>query len=883
MPTPGKYPLELDYEELKKNILSLYTFVNGAEGTSNINLVGNDIKTIADLILQVLAIATAAQNKIIVDSQTDLPATSPTYPAFAEVVNDPVADNRGYWWKETEVSPWEKTALQPATMDMVNALAEQAKHFQLEIGINEYTDGSFGSLEADTALTFLSGYLYGNLETLPTDAYINYVDMTFLGSTTGEVHVLSPRDEGGTSTAAIYPVTVTGASSVRVPMGDLFKAGSFVLFKTIGTRNLRQKNTLPVSGVIRYEGVDSVNVGDIQAAPGTVVDTVQAAMMVSYSASANPLLHVRVSELEVESAATKVTADAANTKANINTSFLQTSDVEMVDYPTGYIDHAYTSQVANLNAYGPSEPSPGAIIKEVNVDFASTSTAGIGAIDVVSEDRILLARFPITWAPGLHTYSVANGLIPEFHAPRGSVVLVRRFEESTSGPRFIGNGAPFTSISTSGFDQAVNVGDVQEYQVGNVDIAVQVIYNVANRTIYDLIGEAQDPIKPFLIDERFESQRDWIIGAATISNGLVSGASATWGSAARCYPADYGFSELDRRTRTAVATIAAADQIWGLAWIRESTGTQLNTPAMIVDGVSNSLKVYEFDSNVTTAPELRQEIAIPWAVTGSRVRLTEIRVRFKTTWRLDNMVTGQSVSLELDYAAGTGATGYRPCGRPIVIFPSTTAGGVTVEHFRMVADYPFPAGGAARVILMGDSITENSQNGPDFDLGWSYLLEDQRAALGSLDVVVIARGGQRTEHLANCIPEMLALCDEKTIVIPLIGTNDALQGTTQTATRANIQAIVDALRTKTKRISVACLPPLGSTPNAARALLVQDAIDMYYGADLLPPVRFDLALSLNNDGETRNTALYKENTHPNNDGNEVMRQRVILDLPEVLD
>lgn len=85
------------------------------------------------------------------------------------------------------------------------------------------------------------------------------------------------------------------------------------------------------------------------------------------------------------------------------------------------------------------------------------------------------------------------------------------------------------------------------------------------------------------------------------------------------------------------------------------------------------------------------------------------------------------------------------------------------------------------------------------------------------------------------------------------------------------------------QVSVACLLPLGATPNAARALLVQDAIDMYYGADLLPPVRFDLALSLNNDGETRNTALYKENTHPNVAGNEVMRQRAILDLPELFE
>lgn len=74
------------------------------------------------------------------------------------------------------------------------------------------------------------------------------------------------------------------------------------------------------------------------------------------------------------------------------------------------------------------------------------------------------------------------------------------------------------------------------------------------------------------------------------------------------------------------------------------------------------------------------------------------------------------------------------------------------------------------------------------------------------------------------------------------------------------------------------------TAAALRAQYNEDILAGYFGADLLPPVRFDLALSDANDGAAWAAGMQiGDNVHPNVAGNTAMLARVKLDLPEVVE
>lgn len=114
----------------------------------------------------------------------------------------------------------------------------------------------------------------------------------------------------------------------------------------------------------------------------------------------------------------------------------------------------------------------------------------------------------------------------------------------------------------------------------------------------------------------------------------------------------YKKSLLMCRTLTAHADISAAAQVWGIGFVLDSAGTVLDSPAAIVDGAAGQLRVYRW--NGTTAPgAAAAEIAVPWTLAGSQVRLDMHRSRFSTKLTLINRKSGEKVELVLDYGAGT--------------------------------------------------------------------------------------------------------------------------------------------------------------------------------------------------------------------------------------
>lgn len=392
-----------------------------------------------------------------------------------------------------------------------------------------------------------------------------------------------------------------------------------------------------------------------------------------------------------------------------------------------------------------------------------------------------------------------------------------------------------------------------------------------------------DLVPASLIDKTFTDDSGWTLGGATIVSGaLESGANAVW--TARSRPTTYPYSQLSRRTVSVFGEIVSANQVWGLGFIRSTDGFDLLTPATMVDGTDSTFKVYRYDSQSSSPPAAAAftSVAIPWTVAGSKVRLDVKRVRFVTTFKLTNLVTGQSVTLTADYAAGTGGD-CRAWGVPAILMPSTTSGGVRISRLLSNADYPFPAGSAARVLCVGDSNTEASQIGPNYDDGWAYLLEEERTTRGAQDTVVAARGGQTSGGLATMIDEAVRLCDAKTVALVLIGTNDAVIGaSTHAGWRTNMETILTALRTRTQRIALCALPPIGGAGAQAKRTAINADIIGGYFPGLLPPVRFDLALSLANDGVTWNPAYELDANHMNVAGHALMLERVRLDCPEAL-
>lgn len=516
-------------------------------------------------------------------------------------------------------------------------------------------------------------------------------------------------------------------------------------------------------------------------------------------------------------------------------------------------------------------------MQKVSAVFSGSGTA---VLEAIGPDNVVIARHPVAFVNGANEW-LANVSFPELHVPAGGRVYIRA--AGGNNVRYTG-GTAAKALSTAGFDQATAVGQTQAWGVTDIHIAVRIEYEALAVTLSDMVGPS---FSPTLFDEGFDTASGWTLAGATLAGGrLVSAESASWANA--CIPAFYGRSQLMRRTLTAYAEVVAANQVWGIGFIRDTGGTTLDTPLVLIHGRTNQLFIYKWNGSAAPAGAAAESPALPWDVVGSRMRIDIKRQWFATTVTVTNLRTGQSLQRVLDYTLGTGGDTGRPWGRPCVVFPGTSAGGVLIDRMRMVADFPFPTARAARVLMIGDSITEGSVIGgtpyPEHNKVWSHLVEDERLAKGERDAVVMGRGGQISSHAVNAMHEATALCDSNTVVVILLGTNDVLTSSTRDAWRTNMAAIVAALRTRTTRISLACLPPINTAGTPMRNQLNEDIVAMYFGQDLLPPVRFDLALSADSDGVTWGAGMHSgDGVHPSVIGNAAMLERLRLDLPEAFE
>nr|WP_317893697.1 SGNH/GDSL hydrolase family protein [uncultured Sphingomonas sp.] len=519
--------------------------------------------------------------------------------------------------------------------------------------------------------------------------------------------------------------------------------------------------------------------------------------------------------------------------------------------------------------------STAAVAIPVNRIDIYAAQAGVGTLKCATysgTDVTVTRQLPFTLSAGLNT----------FRAPADFAAFTLAVGETVGWKGTTGLVATQTGAAGVSRAATVDIGVGATAATTASSLIQQInVCNEVKQTVQDQISGLTARIDGYvtpatdraLLDQRFASAAGLTLSGATVSNGLVSAVSSSWSSFS--FATDYGYSSISKRTLSAWATISSAGQVWGVGY---KPLDLLDGTAAIVDGADNTLKIYKWDGSTSPGSVIGSPVAIPWSLNGSRVRLDLKKVRLKTIISLTNIVTQQQVSVTTDKANAGDPYPGRQWGVPGVLFPSTTASGVTVTRLLLVPDEPKPRPTAARLLIIGDSITEASAlpAGQDYSKGWAYQLADARfAAIGLHDVVVAGRGGDESTNMLGRLSEVLELCDANSEVWLAIGTNDSAQATWRTNTATALARIA----AKTQRIRQIALAPRGT---AARAAINADIVANYFGLGL-PPIRMDLALSAGNDGATWNPAFdLGDGIHPNIAGNNAMFAQALIDAPEAL-
>lgn len=604
----------------------------------------------------------------------------------------------------------------------------------------------------------------------------------------------------------------------------------------------------------------------LRAGSGRNVTGNLAAGATAASTTGSFLLQLNVSNEVPDSLQAQITADRADTAGKIGELAIARTGVYGATEPL--VDSVLAS--SSSTRFFASGHSDDIVVNRIDVRFGANDavnfkTASLSGADVTVVQDFMLAA---PGAVGLHTYR-APADFAEFTLPAGHVIGAKTAGstlQSVIGASGVSRSVTGNLAAGATAASTASTLILQMTASHEEPVPLQTQINAINAKI-----DTVDTGRPAaLLDERYTSASGLTVVGATVSNGLHSAISSDWGSFT--YRAGYGRSSISRRTAHAWATIGAANQVWGIGY---KPVDLLDGTAIIVHGEDNTLKAHLWDGS-SSAPAAVHSVAVPWTLNGSSVRLSVQRTRFALTATLINTVTQQSVTFTLEKANSGDAYAGRQWGQPGILMASTTADGVIVSRFQLVADAPLPRPDAAGLIIVGDSITEGSALGTSYASGWAYLVEDARyAALGIRDVVIAGRGGDESTNFLGRIAEILQLCDAQTEVWLALGTNDASQATWRT----NIANAIAQIGAKTQRIRQVALAPKVSGASV-RAAINADIIANYHGLSL-PPIRMDLALSQANDGATWNASYNLDGTHPNAAGGPVMLAQARVDAPDV--
>lgn len=229
-----------------------------------------------------------------------------------------------------------------------------------------------------------------------------------------------------------------------------------------------------------------------------------------------------------------------------------------------------------------------------------------------------------------------------------------------------------------------------------------------------------------------------------------------------------------------------------------------------------------------------------------RLSITDVEAGITEIWDLDGY-----------YSAPFGL-GYGRAGLAV------NNGTIEINKMKFYSDVINP-----KIAFFGDSITE----GASVPVGTSFA---ERVEAVNPNIWICGHGGTRLYQQLPRIVHNFKEALPRYIVI-LAGTNDSRTELETTKWIENQQKIYDQV-TSLKSIPIFCCVIPHGTPEYNARVQIMNAALLQKSWKI---VRFDLAISLNNDGITYNSALMADAAHPNASGHALLFARLQMDAPEL--
>jgi lysophospholipase L1-like esterase len=344
-------------------------------------------------------------------------------------------------------------------------------------------------------------------------------------------------------------------------------------------------------------------------------------------------------------------------------------------------------------------------------------------------------------------------------------------------------------------------------------------------------------------------------GVWTVANALKS-----TGAGAVTAVAYYGNSSIaSRKVTRARIRFTDSTSNFGLQW-RPPRGTRGTT--LMVNGAAGTLTLSLFTGSTVT---LSKSVALAAAlVAGRDYVLTAKKDGISTVCTLVDTVTQATTTITQSQGDGSPDAGAQH-GKPGFMHMSGTVEVIKIDVITQCKQAPY-------ITIIGDSISEGSDNGASWASCWPYLVDAERA---KGDLLLSAKGGNTTTDALDCCAADLDPFSP-TYVILAVGTNDV----DQAAFRTNYAALI------ARALARAAIPILVTqVPRPARQAQVTaqnlDITSGYFGSYRI----INMATALGGpDGTVFNSAYYVgDGVHPNATGHLLMRRQVEIDFPEAFE
>jgi len=524
---------------------------------------------------------------------------------------------------------------------------------------------------------------------------------------------------------------------------------------------------------------------------------------------------------------------------------------------TTVADQASTISTASTFFSRESNPEPG-VVTQIQLYSKVVGSALLTVIEPVGDGSYaLLHKYTVQLTAGVNTYSVAAGTLPVMRVPRGCLFGV--LANTSASITFSNGSAAEGTYSVTGEVNGTVSALAQVYGRG-LQIQAKVFSPY-------LVRKFNNPASRYPVDLNITLAAAIPAGARSAGFSYSAGyAQNTTTGINTAFLESLLSSNNNRMTARAIIQLRSADArvvvyrrpVLNLAGVDAGTAAE-------VDIANNQIILYQSWAG-STLPAIRSSLVLTTiTLTQNRDYRCDLTCDEKQiSFTIYDTVTGISETLAVDSDAVAAAAGFG-YGAPGI---SVVAGTGAVNRIQL-----FPIEPSPKLLMLGDSITEGS--GTTQPNAWANLTVDGVSGLAH----VSADGGTASDAMLRRLYDALNTTPSLEYVLILIGTNDATGGAGGVT---NWQTNVPLAKTLCEDYGV--IPIIAHVPprNDANQTFV-DQINTFIRAQGYKTIRFDLALSVGNDGSTWNTALMADSLHPNTAGHLVMYNRVRLDVPELFD